>query len=217
MKAVLRCDASSAVGAGHVVRSLAIADFLAGQGWQCWFVTTEQHVEIYTGLSSSDHHVVTLPPDALFNPDALAAAAGDSADLLILDHYQLGIEYETACRDWADRVAVIDDLADRRHDCDVLVDQAPGRTTKDYRHLVPDHCCLLLGSGFALLREEFGLHRPAALERRETAAVQRVLVAFGGTDTKQMTSLALLALSKLDGSYEVVVVDNVNARIRSKC
>ena len=109
MRSVFRCDASISIGSGHVVRSLALADCLAERGWQCSFVTTAEHVDIFTGLSSCQHHVTTLPLDALRAPEALAAASENSADLLVLDHYELGFEYETACRGWARRIVVIDD------------------------------------------------------------------------------------------------------------
>lgn len=55
---------------------------------------------------------------------------------------------------------VIDDLANRKHDCDLLLDQNFYLDMNSrYEGLVPKHTKLLLGPKYALLREEFKLAR----------------------------------------------------------
>src|SRR5690554_1589336 len=76
--------------------------------------------------------------------------------LLVVDHYALDTEWEKLLRPVADRIMVIDDLADRAHDCDILLDQNYYQNReRRYEGLVPPHCLQFLGPGFALLRPEF--------------------------------------------------------------
>lgn len=211
MRAVFRCDGSSRVGAGHLVRCLALADHLAAGGWTCTFATSGQYSEVYSGLADGRHRIQILPRDALLSTDALRACEPAGVDLLVVDHYAIGAEYQSACRPWARRLAVIDDLADRDHECDLLIDQAPGRKADDYRGLVPRHCELLLGPRFALLRPEFRQHRAASLRARSAGAVRRILISFGAADTKALTGRALEAVATLAADYVVDVVAGTSA------
>ena len=121
----------------------------------------------------------------------------DGCDLLVVDHYERDQAFETACRPWARRLMVIDDLADRGHDCDLLLDQTWGREGDDYRGLVPPQCRLLTGSRHALLRPQFAAARRAALERRDAgAALRRILVCMGATDPDNVTAGVLDAIEK---------------------
>jgi UDP-2,4-diacetamido-2,4,6-trideoxy-beta-L-altropyranose hydrolase len=87
---------------------------------------------------------------------------------------------------------VIDDLASRCHDCDLLVDQTVGRARDDYRGLVPDDAELLIGSDYALLRPAFAALRPEAIARRQNSAVvRRILISLGMTDVGGMTVSAI--------------------------
>jgi UDP-2,4-diacetamido-2,4,6-trideoxy-beta-L-altropyranose hydrolase len=100
---------------------------------------------------------------------------------------------------------VIDDLADRPHDCDVLVDQTPGRPAIDYRPLVPPDCSILTGSAYALLDRRFSTVRAGA--RRRDGVVRRILVSMGATDPRGATLdvLAALQLVKLGIPVDVVL------------
>src|SRR5690606_29369416 len=89
----------------------------------------------------------------------------------------------------------IDDLADRPHDCDVLLDQNVGRTTGAYAHLVPGACRVLAGPGYAVLRPEFAELRPASLARRADASARKLLVTLGGSDPRNVSGQVLDALA----------------------
>src|SRR5688572_19047541 len=54
---------------------------------------------------------------------AAIEASGENPDWLIVDHYAFDRSWENAMRTSAGRIMVIDDLADREHDCDLLLDQ----------------------------------------------------------------------------------------------
>jgi UDP-2,4-diacetamido-2,4,6-trideoxy-beta-L-altropyranose hydrolase len=118
-------------------------------------------------------------------------------DLLVVDHYSIDARWETVMRDYAGRIAVVDDLFDRAHDCDVLLNQnlgaeQPGR----YEGLIPTHARQLLGPSFALLREEFREYTTHA--RSRTGSVDRVLVFISGFDPQNETEKALRGLASLE-------------------
>lgn len=206
--AVFRCDASPHIGSGHIVRCLALADALRAAGWSCVFAVAPGTVETVSALARSGHQLLELV-DATREPALLKDVLPQGCALLVVDHYHRNNEFETACRPWASRILAIDDLADRRHDCDFLLDPTLGRKPADYAAFVPQNCCTLLGPDFALLRPQFLAARPAALERRKTqgAATQRILVSLGGPDPSNLTSKVIkgLILSGVEATIDVVL------------
>lgn len=147
--------------------------------------------------------------DATQEDDAratLAALAGDGPwHWLVVDHYALDVRWEAPLRAHARRILAIDDLADRRHDCDALLDQnLYADMQARYDGWVPEGCARLLGPRHALLRPEFAAAR--AELRPRGAAVRRVLVFFGGIDARNLTGVALDALDAIGGEFGVDVV-----------
>jgi len=126
---------------------------------------------------------------------SLSALGGLRSDWLVVDHYALDSVWERSLRNATSKILVIDDLADRLHDCDVLLDQnlyidAESR----YLGKTPRACKLLLGPRNALLRDEFASARVHAKTR--SGAVRRLLVFFGGVDAANLTGLTIQALTK---------------------
>lgn len=120
-------------------------------------------------------------------------------DWLIVDHYALDARWERALRSKAKCILAIDDLADRDHDCDVLLDHNPQETTSDrYRTRLSPNATRLIGPRYALLRPEFASARAQRLDRKKTGSLRRVVVFMGGTDAVGATLTALAALSEDD-------------------
>jgi UDP-2,4-diacetamido-2,4,6-trideoxy-beta-L-altropyranose hydrolase len=113
---------------------------------------------------------------------------------LIVDHYALDARWERALRPACRRLMVIDDLADRPHDCDLLLDQNLGRDAHDYVSRVPAACVVLVGPGFAMLRRAFAALRESSLARRLHPRLVKVLVSMGGVDRDNATGTVLAAL-----------------------
>src|SRR5690606_9706020 len=109
-------------------------------------------------------------------------------DWLIVDHYALDARWETALRPHYRKLMAVDDLADRRHQCDLLLDQTFGRTVEDYRPWVPATCTVLCGSNFALLRPEFADLRAYSLRRRAKPQLKHLLISMGGVDKDNSTA-----------------------------
>lgn len=203
--AVFCCEASPAIGCGHVVRSQALADELWRSGWLCVFWVTPETVVSLGNLRGAQHRWIERTG---FGPEFPTSIGGSKCDLLVVDNYRLGAEFEAICRTWAKRILVIDDLANRRHDCDILIDQTAGRSNEDYSGLVSSGCVTLTGPNYGLLRSQFLGHRARGLSRHcNPMPVGRVIVSLGGGDNGRLAALVLGAIeaSGLDSDVDLVL------------
>jgi len=199
--AVIRADASSSIGGGHAMRCLALADALSAEGWTVTFATTPETVQTVPALRRAGHTCVSLADAKV--PGALREALPGGCDLLVVDHYGLDAAYESDCRQIARKILVIDDLADRDHDCDVLVDPTLGRDGRAYRDRVPSTAQIATGPMYAPLRPFFFTARG---ERRAAGdKPRRVLLSMGATDAGERLLPLLKALAHLPASIDVVV------------
>jgi UDP-2,4-diacetamido-2,4,6-trideoxy-beta-L-altropyranose hydrolase len=202
---LFRADASHSLGSGHVMRCLTLAKELTRRGARVLFASRPIAGNWLDRIVSAGFPLVELPVaakegslDQEVEAGVLRAALnreGLRPDWLVVDHYRLDATWETELRSAVGRILVIDDLADRRHDCDVLLDSAllaPER----YARLVPPDCRQLLGPQFALLRPEFAEERQRQSVRGEQ--VRRIVVSFGGTDPTHETLKALQAIERLN-------------------
>lgn len=235
MGIAFRVDATSQIGTGHFMRCLTLAEELRKSDVQIRFISRglPQHLsEMLTSrsiefialknegsekggdeLAHSAWLGVTQAQDA---KDTAAALAGRKWDWLIVDHYALDARWESAMREQAGKIMAIDDLADRKHDCDVLLDQNYYRDMQTrYDGKVPEHCRMLLGPRYSLLREEFRKLREQCKPR--TGEVKRILLFFGGVDSNNYTGLAIEALKSLGlKNIEVDVVIGAQHPCRSE-
>jgi len=117
-------------------------------------------------------------------------------DWLIADHYAIDYRWQLALRAYCRKLMVIDDLADRRHECDLLLDQTYGRKNSSYQSLVPADTTLLLGSQYALLRPEFVQWRDYSIRRRASPKLKQLLITMGGVDSNNITCKVLETLKQ---------------------
>src|SRR3990167_5113726 len=134
---------------------------------------------------------------------------------LIVDHYALNAVWEMQFRCHVEKIMVIDDLANRKHECDVLMDQTLGREQKDYFPWIPQQCHLLLGTKYALLRNEFNqLRQEALLRRQQLSLPKKVLVSFGGADPDNVTAWIVQTIKKknLGLQFDIIIGPNMQQR-----
>lgn len=211
MRVAVRADASTALGAGHVQRCLALAKKLAGAGASVTFYCRTADGDLCDAVAARGFEVVRLPggfADWKSDLDFMASAFKSRSvwDWLVVDHYGLDARWESPLRVFAKRILIVDDLADRPHDGDVLLDQNDGDRAAAYAGKLPTACRRLLGPRFALLREEFGEWRRRTGPR--AGPLRRLLVSFGGSDPTNETAKVLDALRGLGPrpfSVDVVV------------
>ena len=217
--ALFRCDASAVIGAGHVMRCLALAEMLGEAGWRVGFSVGWETIGTAPALRTSGFDVRVVN-DADHDVEALQEQASGQADLLVVDHYERDARFETSCRAFVKKVLVLDDATRRNHNCDILVDAA--NSADCYKEHVPAGTRILAGPAYALLRRSFAGNRPCALARRDGRPVREILVSCGATDPGNVTGLVLDALNGITASVFVNVVlssraphlDAVRSRLR---
>lgn len=193
MTIVIRVDASIEIGSGHVMRCLTMAKNLRshGQNVVFWMEALEGNLIDFVNKEGFKN-----------------ISTFQKADLYIIDHYQLGIEWEQKARQYTKKIMVIDDLA-REHDCDLVLDQnALPHFENRYDNKVPALCVRLLGPKFLIVRDEFIEARHHL--RHQKGQVERLLVFMGGSDPTNETMKILRALEDIQFSYIDVVVGNSN-------
>lgn len=243
MRVLFRVDASLLMGTGHVMRCLTLADALTAGGATCEFICRAHPGHLLALIHSKGYiaHALVVRRDPLgadvpgcatesdeqapvhsnwlgaSQPEDAAACASILAerqpDWLIVDHYALDFHWEQALKPHYRKLMVIDDLADRPHACDLLLDQTFGRQDEDYRAWVPHDCKLLCGSQYALLRPEFAAQRSRSLQRRAKPQLRQLLISMGGVDNDNATGIVLNALrdSPLPGNCQITVVMGASA------
>ncbi|MCW5724113.1 MAG: UDP-2,4-diacetamido-2,4,6-trideoxy-beta-L-altropyranose hydrolase [Maricaulaceae bacterium] len=195
---LIRADAAPEIGGGHVMRCLSLARALAARGAQCAFLTNAGAAEAAPALARSG-----------FTHASVLAALKPPFDILIADHYGISAPDETALKaaSGARAVAVIDDLADRPHACDLLIDHNYGKTAAVYAGRLPPHATVLAAADYALLGPGYAQARDAALTRRASGGeAKRVLIALGMMDAGAATlpALATVRLALPDAQVDVV-------------
>lgn len=203
MKCFIRADASEKLGVGHVMRCLALSKELIEQKHEVIFISRDVNsfisgliniqgcsllqinTELPLGSKLESEYIVQL-----INRDYIVF----KEDWFIIDHYSLDYKFESVLKNLFTNILVIDDLADRFHDCSLLLDTGLDDSKKDrYRYLIPHSAIRLLGPEYALLRQEFTDVRET-LDVRGEEDIQNIFVCFGGTDPSNETQKIIEAL-----------------------
>ena len=235
MKIVIRTDASLQIGTGHVMRCLTLAKALKAQGANVSFICREHIGHLINSIQQQGFEVFVLPrlptltmtrpgqfetEPKLFHADWLGVSQQEDAaacqnvlknelvDWLIIDHYAIDERWQLRLKKAYKKLMVIDDLGDRRHRCDLLLDQNYGSMADKYRDLVPSHCTVLTGANYALLRPEFAHWRAVSLKRRQNSGLNTLLITLGGVDQDNVTEQILQTLknTNLSPSLTITVI-----------
>jgi UDP-2,4-diacetamido-2,4,6-trideoxy-beta-L-altropyranose hydrolase len=217
MHVLVRADASPHIGHGHVARCLALSYALQRHGAKVWFATRCLPATLSARLHAAGHAEIVLPKPAspgertdLEETIAACDQVGLTPHWVIVDHYGLSATWEDGWKARGARVLVVDDLADRSHVCDLLLDQnlVAGMRHR-YDRLVPASVKRLLGPSYALLAPEYAAL--AAEARPRSFPPRRALLSFGGGDASAVTSQALEAVLTVPGAHLALdVVGQVN-------
>ncbi|WP_406611100.1 UDP-2,4-diacetamido-2,4,6-trideoxy-beta-L-altropyranose hydrolase [Agarivorans sp. JK6] len=225
MLVLIRADASTIIGTGHVTRCLSLAELYKSLGAEVRFICKNFAGSLITQLETLGYPVERLSiseqspsqtgyaqwlggtqEDDLEQTRQFIHSLNCRPDLLIVDHYSLNKVWETPLSDYVEKIMVVDDLANRYHDCDILVDQSPQRSEADYQDLVMPHCQLLLGSDFSILNPSYLTYRQqASFKRRSYSSINRLLLNFGGSDLDNLTLRSLQLLEKSQLADDVVL------------
>jgi UDP-2,4-diacetamido-2,4,6-trideoxy-beta-L-altropyranose hydrolase len=161
-------------------------------------------IEEHKSIESTDAGVYCWRSDAQETKDVIGVDSFYT--WIVVDHYALDENWEKLIKPFCSRLMVIDDLANRRHDCDLLLDQNYYKNSHQrYQGLLPPNCISLLGPSYVLLRKEF-VDAKNNLHLRD-GTIKRILVFFGSSDPSNETSKVLMAIKKL--ALDAIEVDVV--------
>lgn len=201
-KIAFRADASIEIGTGHIMRCLTLAHELRNKGAQVYFICRKLEGDLHQYILNKGFCVFVLDGDGE-NTNFLSSEHGSylnwlkyhwfvdaqqtndilsqlpKCDWLIVDHYGLDNRWESALRKTVRKIMVIDDLANRMHDCDLLLDQNLYDNPNDrYKDLIPEHSLVKLGPKYAILRPEF--HAAKKFSRKRTGEIERIFIFLVG-------------------------------------
>lgn len=211
-RVLIRADASQRIGTGHVMRCLSLAAALKRYGSIVTFACRDLPGLPAHRIVEAGFHLIRLRPDA---PDIDAPSSGlrqhaTLADVVVVDHYGIDATWERAMKRSGQLMVAVDDLANRAHDVDLLVDSTLGRSEPDYEALLPPECAMLLGPQYAIVDQRFHAARARSLERRASAPppMQQLVVSLGGADPSDANASVLRSLGSIDlpASVEITVV-----------
>ena len=233
MRVLIRADASMTIGSGHIARCLTLANVLRKDGAEVVFACRQLPGHLLQRLADQGYVALNLPERYAQEQeqsgadietslawqadiDALADALNNQPrfDWLIVDHYGLDARWERAARRFADRLMAVDDLANRPHAVDLLLDQNYSAQAQDrpYDQWLDPRCKTFLGPRFALMRDEFQCE-PITIKPR----VERVLVNFGGFDAARQVHATMLALQDFDDLQVDFVAGSHNPEWEAMC
>lgn len=231
---VFRCDASTKIGSGHVMRCLVLADLIAHRGLSSLFICRQHQGHCGTQITDKGYRLVLLP---LQSPVDVSQASGSSPDYrtwlgaemaedaaqtidiirdvdatwVVADHYAIGADWERRVKAATGaRLLAIDGQANRSHACDQLLDPSFSVQGKErWADLVPAECTVFAGLRYALLRPEFKQARKhMEATPKPKSAIKRLFICFGGFDHANATACAVeavMALERHDWLVDVVV------------
>ena len=210
MNVVFRVDASNQIGSGHVMRCLTLAELLRESGSKVSFITRSYVGNLDNLIESKGFKIDSLPgihkfsvkkltgyekwlgvPQTIDAEETVKKLGNVNPDLLIIDHYSLDIEWESILRFQVKSILVIDDMANRKHDCDWLLDQNYSTDINRYDSMVSPDTVKILGPKYSLLRKEFLSYRKKINLK---LSIKRVFIFFGGIDPYNLTLLSLKSL-----------------------
>lgn len=198
---VMRFDAGRAVGLGHAVRCVALAQALAARGARIAIAANAAGQAVVRGAAPEARWLMRGARTA----GALRRAWKRGCAAVVVDSYALGLPFEQACRGWAGRVIAIDDLPVRRHDCDLLLDQTLLRRAAEYRPFVPARAKILAGHRYALMRPIFAQAR-RRLRRCFRRGDRRILLTLGGGDQSARLKALLGAMPRRNPPLSITML-----------
>jgi UDP-2,4-diacetamido-2,4,6-trideoxy-beta-L-altropyranose hydrolase len=219
MRTYIRTDSSADIGSGHVRRCLTIAEALRIKGIESKFICRNHsgnlidqiqsagfYVELLPELNTKPHPFSSIPDEQpekwlgtsweIDAAETVQAIKQSWADWLIVDHYGIDYRWQNHLRPYCSKIMVIDDLANRKHACDLLLDQnLVADLETRYLNLIPGNCPYLLGPNYAILHPEYGDLHPRTPPR--TGPVSKIFVYYGGADQNNLTGKTILAFLDL--------------------
>lgn len=201
-------EASKARGFGHLARCLTIGKIARKRGHDVVYFCSQSSADFFPFIEKDNFPVIELNTTVgFYDPNFIESfkeqLTKESIDFLIVDNYAVEEGWESKVKNSVKKLLVIDDLAEKHHNCDYLLDYNPWKSFPSrYDSLVTQSCKKLLGPTYILLREEFFAVKTKIKTR---SSLQRIFVNFGGTDSANQVPKVLSALGNWPNPLTVIL------------
>lgn len=228
MSIVFRVDSTKEIGSGHLYRCLILANSLTESGFNCIFIINKRNDKISELIKFNRHQLKylsikdKLPISEKINShkqwlkhswkeDAEATInilEKNFVSLVVVDHYSLDYRWERKIKKHTRKIMVIDDLDNRKHECDILLDHNYRSENNAYKKNIINNLCLkLLGLKYLIINKEYVNYKKKVTREN----IKKILIFFGGSDSEKLTELIVGKLIKLDkNKYNVSIVIGIN-------
>lgn len=221
---VFRVDNSHIMGVGHLMRCLSLADALSAAGYQCTFISYPHKYSLNHLVNERSHHLIELKKrddwvqDKSYGSwlgctqeedarECLNILSKFNKPIVVVDHYALDRSWEERISLKSKLIVVVDDLVNRPHYCQLLIDPTYERKISEYSELTNDSTKVRTGSDYCFIRKEFVTLRASAFKKREnTTSINHVLINFGGTDQDKNTLKVLTSLKNENYGGRITIV-----------
>ena len=218
----IRVDSNSEIGIGHIMRCLTLAQELKNNFDKVIFLTRKDSDYFIKTITENEFEVFLLPAQTIKPPKNLHELNNHSdiiknlvtrytknKNYLLIDHYEVDSDFESSLKNTFEKIFVIDDLANRKHNCDLLIDQNYHRDLNHrYEKLIPNDAITLLGPKYAIIRSEFRKLNKKPIKKN--SQIKKILVSFGGSDPTNECKKTLDALCSIENSqFEIIVVAGI--------
>ncbi|MAF76562.1 MAG: UDP-2,4-diacetamido-2,4,6-trideoxy-beta-L-altropyranose hydrolase [Halobacteriovoraceae bacterium] len=228
-RVLFRVDAAWHIGLGHLLRCIELAKIIEKAGIEVFFVCRNfegfsyepyisnlnfkffflervavsgqigevpQHEWLGCSVEEDVREVICQIKDLNFNA-------------VFVDHYSIDKRWEKKIKSKCRKVVVIDDLGDRQHSCDYIVD--PNYASLESKFLGSGSEViekLLLGTKYTILKSDFPRLRESYLEKKTNSSLKKILVNLGGASNSIILKKILIGIEDSSFSGEVVVLAN---------
>ena len=206
---LFRVDLSEKIGLGHFIRCLNLAQSISNKGNSIVFIFNFSSYKSFLqlGIQNNFSFKVFVLSEEFDEVEQIFGNLLENIEpeLLVVDNYSWGVNEEKKCRPFVKNLLIFDDLANRKHDCDILVDVSFKRKKKHYQGFVSKSTKLLLGPEYAPLNPLYYKLRKKIIKRD---SIKNILISFGGTDPHNITSIAMNALNKISSINKITIILN---------
>ncbi|MEZ9645222.1 UDP-2,4-diacetamido-2,4,6-trideoxy-beta-L-altropyranose hydrolase [Vibrio sp. 10N.261.52.C2] len=220
MKYVVRVDGSETIGGGHLMRCLSLVDGikLTDSNAEVHLICCDLIYKFIDIIKSKGVTLHILPEndsvhvnknnweiDAKLTKEIIGTIG--EIEWLIVDHYQIDKKWETELSEIVEKVLIIDDLADRKHSCDILLDQTYGIDKKRYNTLVSNDCSILVGTEYALLDKRYSFKANYISQLRDKRLIrEKIFISLGASDQLNYSDLVLQQALDIDEVEHIYLV-----------
>ncbi len=198
MKFMIRADASTSIGMGHVMRCSALGKALMSNGEEVLFITNKESEAIISRIENMDFSVKIINAVGTLEDESKILsemATEEGAEWIILDGYNFGTEYQRILKDAGLKLLSIDDIAEDHFVSDIVLNQ--NFNIEDIlTYSREKYTQLLLGTKYVLLRKEF--RDQIGWNRKIKEDCNNILVTMGGSDPFNITIKVLKYLDRME-------------------